>query len=43
VTAVQDHETVSIYPLDQKQIDSLLTQAGECTLNWSTKDGWRSA
>ena len=40
MTAVQDHETVSIYPLDQKQIDSLLTQAGECTLNWSTKDGW---
>jgi hypothetical protein len=40
VTAVQDHETVSIYPLDQKQIDSLLAQAGECTLNWSTKDGW---
>lgn len=40
MTAVQDHETVSIYPLDQKQIDALLTQAGECTLNWSTKDGW---
>jgi hypothetical protein len=40
VTGVQDHETVSIYPFDQKQIDTLLTQARECTLNWTTKDGW---
>jgi hypothetical protein len=40
VTGVQDHETVSIYPLDQKQIDTLLTHAGECALNWTTKDGW---
>lgn len=40
MTGVQDHETVSIYPFDQKQIDTLLTQARECTLNWTTKDGW---
>jgi hypothetical protein len=40
VTAVQDHETVSIYPFDRKQIDTLLTQTSECTLNWTTKDGW---
>ena len=40
MAGVQDHETVSIYPLDEKQRNQLLTNAGECVLNWSTKDGW---
>ena len=40
VTTAHDHETVSIYPLDRQQIDTLLTNAAECALNWSTNDGW---
>ena len=37
---VDDHETVSIYPLDDQQLEDLLTKVGECTFNWGTKDGW---
>ncbi|MCC6383171.1 MAG: pyridoxamine 5'-phosphate oxidase family protein [Dehalococcoidia bacterium] len=36
----KDHETVSIYPLDERQREELLTTASECSLNWSTSDGW---
>ena len=37
---VDDHETVSIYPLDDQQIEQLLTHSAECTFNWGTRDGW---
>ena len=37
---VEDHETVSIYPLDEGQLESLLRNAAECTFNWGTRDGW---
>ncbi|MFN0095706.1 MAG: pyridoxamine 5'-phosphate oxidase family protein [Dehalococcoidia bacterium] len=40
MSGVQDHETVSIYPLDDQQREALLTNASECVLNWSTRDGW---
>ena len=40
MAGAQDHETVSGYPLDEEQLESLLTNAGECALNWSTRDGW---
>lgn len=40
MAGVQDHETVSIYPLDEKQREKLLSTATECVLNWSTSDGW---
>ena len=40
MASVQDHETVSIYPLDEGQRQQLLETASECTFNWSTKDGW---
>ena len=39
MTAVQDHETVSIDPFDQKQIDTLLSPAGACALNGTIKNG----
>lgn len=35
-----DHEVVSIYPFSDEDLDRLMTMAGECVLNWSTKDGW---
>ena len=35
-----DHEIVSIYGMSDAQIDRLMTQASECVLMWSTKDGW---
>jgi hypothetical protein len=38
--ANNDHETVSQYPLDQGQIDTLLATAGECILMWATRDSW---
>jgi general stress protein 26 len=38
--ASNDHETVSIYPLDQDQIEDLMTNASECILNWATQDSW---
>ena len=34
------HETVSIYPFTDAEIDQLMTNAGECVLMWATKDGW---
>ena len=40
MAGVEDHETVSIYPLDDQQLEDLLTKVGECTFNWGTKDGW---
>jgi general stress protein 26 len=40
MSGVEDHETVSIYPLTDQQQEQLLTNASECVLNWSTKDGW---
>jgi hypothetical protein len=40
MAGAQDHETVSGYPLDEEQLESLLTNARECALNWSTRDGW---
>ena len=36
----KDHETVSIYPLDDDVKEELLNTVGEAVLNWSTKDGW---
>jgi nitroimidazol reductase NimA-like FMN-containing flavoprotein (pyridoxamine 5'-phosphate oxidase superfamily) len=38
--AARQHVTVSGYPLDEQQIDRLRTDALECVLNWSTRDGW---
>ena len=35
-----DHEIVSIYGFDESQINSLMQQASECVLMWSTQDGW---
>lgn len=35
-----DHETVSIYPFTDDEIDQLMNHSGECVLMWATKDGW---
>lgn len=35
-----DHESVSIYQFNDDEIDQLMTKAGECVLNWCTKDEW---
>ena len=35
-----DHEIVSIYPFTDAEVQRLMTNAGECVLMWSTKDGW---
>lgn len=35
-----DHEIVSIYAMNEEQIDRLMTEARECVLMWSTRDGW---
>ena len=35
-----DHETVSIYPFTDEEVDQLLNHSAECVLMWSTKDGW---
>ena len=40
MSGVEDHEMVSIYPFGEDQIDELMTNAGECTFNWGTQDGW---
>ena len=37
---VDDHETVSVYPLDDADLEQLLTKSMECTFNWGTQDGW---
>ncbi|MDG1987667.1 MAG: hypothetical protein P8J18_06795 [Halieaceae bacterium] len=33
-------EAVSIYPFNDNEIDVIMHNAMECTLMWSTKDGW---
>ena len=35
-----DHESVSIYQFTDEEIDALMKNAGECVLNWATKDSW---
>ena len=40
MTQATDHESVSIYQFTDDEIDSLMTKAGECVLNWGTKDHW---
>ena len=40
MAGVEDHEKVSIYPLDDQQLEDMLTKVGECTFMWGTKDGW---
>ncbi|MEM1110539.1 MAG: hypothetical protein AAGI11_01405 [Pseudomonadota bacterium] len=35
-----DHEIVSIYPFTDAEIEQLMSNAMECVLMWSTKDGW---
>ena len=35
-----DYEKVSIYYLDAKTQEELLSSARECVFNWATKDGW---
>jgi len=35
-----DHETVSIYPFSDGEVDQLMDHATECVLMWSTQDGW---
>jgi len=37
---VQDHEVVSIYPLDADQLEKLLTTQNELVFNWATSDSW---
>ena len=36
----KDHEMVSIYPFTEDETEQLMTNAVECVLMWSTKDGW---
>ena len=36
----EEHEVVSIYPFTDESREELLSKAGECVFNWSTKDGW---
>lgn len=40
MATISDHEAVSVYPFSQEQIEHLLTNAGECVLNWATQDCW---
>lgn len=35
-----DHEIVSIYPFTEDQVATLMNNAIEAVLMWSTKDGW---
>jgi general stress protein 26 len=37
---IHDYEQVSVYALDEAQREELLRSHGECTFNWSTRDGW---
>ncbi len=37
---IHDYEQVSVYGLNDEERDDLLLANGECTFNWSTKDGW---
>ena len=36
----REHETVSIYPFTDDEVDQLMTNAAEAVLMWSTRDGW---
>ena len=36
----KDHDTVSIYPFSDEEVDQLMHNSGECVLMWATKDGW---
>jgi general stress protein 26 len=36
----QDHDTVSIYPFSDEEVDQLMHNSSECVLMWATKDGW---
>jgi len=36
----ENHEQVSIYPFSDERREELLSKAGECVFNWTTKDGW---
>jgi len=40
MTAIQDYESVSVYPLDPEVQETLLSTHNECVFNWATKDGW---
>jgi general stress protein 26 len=40
MTQATDHESVSIYQFSDEEVAALMTNAGECVLNWGTKDGW---
>jgi nitroimidazol reductase NimA-like FMN-containing flavoprotein (pyridoxamine 5'-phosphate oxidase superfamily) len=37
---IHDYEQVSVYALDDAEREALLSAHGECTFNWSTRDGW---
>lgn len=38
--AKTNYDDVSVYPLDQDKIDRLLQLQSECSVLWTTKDGW---
>ena len=40
MSRTEDHEIVSIYPFSDDEVDTLMNNASECVLMWSTKDGW---
>jgi len=40
ISKTSDHETVSIYPFTDEEVDQMCTHSSECVLMWTTKDGW---
>jgi hypothetical protein len=40
MSVTHDHESVSIYPFSDEDVDILMNTSNECVLMWSTKDGW---
>lgn len=38
--AKTNYDDVSVYPLDEAKIERLLQLQSECSVLWSTKDGW---
>ena len=40
MSAITDYEDLTSYYLDDADLAHLVDTAGECVLNWSTKDGW---
>jgi nitroimidazol reductase NimA-like FMN-containing flavoprotein (pyridoxamine 5'-phosphate oxidase superfamily) len=40
MAGISNHEIVSIYPFDDQQLDTLMTDATECVLMWATQDSW---